>query len=277
LIACEPSGTIDVYSIADGAWAQGFAGHVDRVLDLNFAMPTQLLRSVSADGSVRSWGIHDGRCLSIIPDIVPRDGLAKLAPDIRHLLVAADDGALQLYRLPEQKPFIGRNVGRDDARDTYDHMRSAACVEHIEAEHFSEGSPDVAYHDEDERNSGDGSRECGVDVYRDAAASAGEFIGDTHAGEWLHYQLTVCKPSAPRVIIARVRGTPGARFHLELLGQDISGPIVVPAGASAGEQWVITRAARAAQLQIGGHDLRVVFDTADGQKLELDWFGFGSP
>jgi len=232
---------------------------------------------VSADGSLRSWSIHDGRCLSIIPDIVPRDGLAKLAPDVRHLLVATDDGTLQLFRLPEQKPFSGRDAGRDGARDTYDHVRAARCVEHIEAEHFSEGAPEVTFHDEDARNSGDGSRGCGVDVYRDARASAGEFVGDTNASEWLHFQLTVCKPSGPRAIVARVRGTPGATFHLELLGKDISGPIVVPAHPSAGEQWVLTTAPKTAQLQVGGHSLHAVFDTPDGQKLELDWFGFVEP
>jgi hypothetical protein len=215
----------------------------------------------------------DGRCLSVVRDLIPAEGLVKFAPDARHLLIAAADGSLQLYRLPAPKPFI--RMDRSTEVALYDHRRSPASWEHVEAEFFSDGPAESAFHDLEAVNTGNGSRDAkGPDVFRDASASAGEYIGDTHAGEWLSFRVIPLKPhTSHRRLTARVRGTPGASFHLEIRGQDISGPISIPPTGRR-DQWSEVTAEHLIEMPPSGcQDLRLVFDTAAGEVLELDWFG----
>lgn len=271
LITSQHTGTLDVYNLSTGELEQSLAGHVDRIRDVAFTWPLPLLRTISADRSIREWNMIDGKCLSVIPGIAPDDALVRFGADARHLLVAHADGRLALYRVPDPPPFASLNTNRPGSIDTYDHRRAPISLERIEAEFFRQGAPGVSHQDEDLRNSGDGSRDAGVDVFRDAFASAGEYVGDTHAGEWLHFSAAVYRDRSPYQLTARVRGSAGARFHVELRGIDVSGPMVVPPHAR--EQWVTIEAPKTLALTTGWHELRVCFETTEREILELDWFG----
>jgi hypothetical protein len=57
----------------------------------------------------------------------------------------------------------------------------------VEAEHYDEGPPGVAYQDTDEANQGADYREATqVDIEKRSDASNGHGIGWTRKGEWLH-------------------------------------------------------------------------------------------
>ena len=64
----------------------------------------------------------------------------------------------------------------------------------VEAEHYDEGPPGVAYQDTDEANQGADYRETTqVDIEKRSDASNGHGIGWTRKGEWLHYTVEVEK------------------------------------------------------------------------------------
>ena len=62
----------------------------------------------------------------------------------------------------------------------------------IEAEHYDEGEPGKAYHDNDVKNSGANYRgPTQVDIEKRPDASNGHGIGWTRKGEWLNYTVEV--------------------------------------------------------------------------------------
>ena len=62
----------------------------------------------------------------------------------------------------------------------------------IEAEHYDEGEPGEAYHDNDVKNSGANYRgPTQVDIEKRPDASNGHGIGWTRKGEWLNYTVEV--------------------------------------------------------------------------------------
>ena len=278
VIGCERTGTIDMYQASDGEWRQGFAGHVDRIEDVAFTFPVMLLRTISRDGDLRSWNVRDGRCLSITPTILPADAQAKFSQDARRVLIAAASGTLTLYRLTDPAPFNEPSVSRDGAVDHYTYRRSPMSLEHIEAEYFDDGAPGEAYHDTHPSNRVEKTaRLTPVGVHRDPQASAGEFVGDTHGGEWLGYWIIPQKGAREARLVARLRGTPGASFHLEIDKRRVTSAVAVPADMKP-DQWTETIFPEKIQLPEGVHHLRVVFDAAGGQRrLDVDWFGLINP
>ena len=60
----------------------------------------------------------------------------------------------------------------------------------IEAEHYDEGAPGMAYHDVDKKNHGADYREVTqVDIEKRSDASNGHGIGWTRKGEWINYSV----------------------------------------------------------------------------------------
>jgi hypothetical protein len=98
----------------------------------------------------------------------------------------------------------------------------------IEAEDYDTGGQDVGYHD-----STPGS-EAGFAVYRNddvdikVSSAGGHAVGWIRAGEWLDYTVSA---NTLREFAIKVRlgsALPNRSFHIEVDGQDVSGPMAVP-------------------------------------------------
>jgi len=99
----------------------------------------------------------------------------------------------------------------------------------IEAEHYDEGAPGVAYYDVDEVNHGADYREnTQVDIEERSDASNGYGIGWTRTGEWLNYTVEVKEAGTYRVEFPVASRRKGGIFRLEMDGKDVTGPIRVP-------------------------------------------------
>jgi hypothetical protein len=123
---------------------------------------------------------------------------------------------------------------------------------------FDKGGEGVAYHDLSAGNAGNLYRTAeGVDIVASADASGGGYaINNFQNGEWLNYSVNV--PAAGNydlAIRAANNGTTG-RFHIEVDGVNVTGPISVPAtGGWATFQWF---GKQAVPLSAGKHVLKVV-------------------
>lgn len=99
----------------------------------------------------------------------------------------------------------------------------------IEAEHYDEGPPGLAYHDLDEKNHGAPLRgETQVDIEARPDASNEHGIGWTRPGEWLVYTVDVKEAGTYTIEIPVASNKPGGTFRLEFDGVDRSGPIAIP-------------------------------------------------
>ena len=138
----------------------------------------------------------------------------------------------------------------------------------VEAENFDLGGEGVAYHDETTGNSGNQHRHTeGVDV--EGCAEGGFNIGYVATGEWLEYTVNVTTAGA-YTLSARVANPHGPnRFHVELDGQDISGPITVP--TTGGFQAWQTVSVTTPALTTGIKILRIVLD---GANFNLNYLTF---
>lgn len=97
---------------------------------------------------------------------------------------------------------------------------------HIEAEHYDEGYPGEAYHDNDIGNTGSSLRNDDVDIQ--ICIEGGHNIGWIEAGEWLAYTVDV-QTAGTYTVGARVASTnTSGTFRIEVDGQDRTGPIAVP-------------------------------------------------
>lgn len=102
----------------------------------------------------------------------------------------------------------------------------------IMVEDFNSGGEGVGYHDNDASNNGNQYRRSeGVDIELNGGDSQGYDVGWTNDGEWMAYNVEV-KASAYYSITARV-GSPndpgdGHKFHFEMNGKDVTGPMVAP-------------------------------------------------
>ncbi|GAA0558387.1 carbohydrate-binding protein [Chitinophaga japonensis] len=136
----------------------------------------------------------------------------------------------------------------------------AALPGKIEAEDFDTGGEGIAYHDASIGNAGNQYRTA-ADVDIEGCSEGGFNIGYVAAGEWLEYTVNVTTPGV-YTLAARV-ATPydGKSFHVELDGQDITGPVAVPltGGFQAWQTVYVTTPALAAGVKV----LRLVMEAAD--------------
>ena len=99
----------------------------------------------------------------------------------------------------------------------------------IEAEHYDEGGPGVAYQDSDEANHGAEYRGATqVDIEQRPDASNGHGIGWVRAGEWLAYTVSIQKTGVYTVEFPVASQRKGGAFHLEIDGKDVTGPVEIP-------------------------------------------------
>jgi uncharacterized repeat protein (TIGR03803 family) len=109
----------------------------------------------------------------------------------------------------------------------------------IEAEDYDLGGPGIAYVDHSPGNEGGAYRSDDVDI---KASRAGGFaVGWFAAGEWLAYTVDV-KIDGIYTIAARVGSLfTGRTFHIAIDGQDVTGPLVVPAVSDWDEYQTVRR------------------------------------
>lgn len=145
----------------------------------------------------------------------------------------------------------------------------------IEAEHYDEGLADVAYHDTDAKNHGaDYRKNTQVDIEKRDDASNGHGIGWTRKGEWLHYTVKVAKDGVYDIEMPVASNKQGGLFHLEIDGNDLTGPIRIPDTGG----WTILKTIthKGVKLKQGVHTIRAVMDEVGPSNSigDIDYFKF---
>ena len=145
----------------------------------------------------------------------------------------------------------------------------------IEAEHYDEGEPGKAYHDNDVKNSGANYRgPTQVDIEKRPDASNGHGIGWTRKGEWLNYTVEVKQTGTYTIEIPVASNKQGGIFHLEIKSKDITGPIQIP--DTGGWQILKLLYHKDVKLTRGRHVIRAVMDSQgpSGSIGDIDYFKF---
>jgi N,N-dimethylformamidase beta subunit-like, C-terminal/Carbohydrate binding module (family 6)/F5/8 type C domain len=150
--------------------------------------------------------------------------------------------------------------------------RSLTAPGRIQAEDFDPGGEGVGYHDSTAGNINDLYRRSeGVDVgesfFDDDFTPDVEYVT---AGEWLNYTVRAAQ-SATYVLRARLASPlPGATFHVEVDGANVTGPVAFP-NTTSYTNWVTVSLGTVALAQ-GPHNVRVVFDTeGSGNVGNFNW------
>jgi uncharacterized protein (TIGR03790 family) len=148
----------------------------------------------------------------------------------------------------------------------------------IELTSFDEGGEGIAYHDTDQANYNVNQprNETAVDIYHGAPNQ----ILNNEVGEWLKYSVNV-ETTGPYNIRFGVSGQyDRGKFHLEMDGVDITGPMQIPADSS----WTSVFKNNVT-LTKGSHVLKLVMDEYGGasgayvgymDNIEFVWAGSGS-
>ena len=147
----------------------------------------------------------------------------------------------------------------------------------IEAEHYDEGPPEVAYRDNDARNQGAPyRRNTQVDIEKRDDASNGHGLGWTGAGEWLSYTVEVAAGGTYAIEMPVASSKQGGLFHLEIAGKDLTGPIRIP--NTGGWTTLKKISAKEVKLTKGVHRIRVVMDAVgpSGYIGDIDCFKFSA-
>ena len=133
----------------------------------------------------------------------------------------------------------------------------------VEAEHYDEGAPDVAYHDVDPQNQGVAYRgETQVDIEKRPDASNGHGIGWVREGEWVLYTVEVKEAGEYALEIPVASNKAGGTFHIEIDGADVTGPISIP--DTGGWDKLKTLSAKTIALEPGVLPMKIVMDK-DGE------------
>jgi subtilisin family serine protease len=106
----------------------------------------------------------------------------------------------------------------------------------LQAEHFDEGGPGVAYADDSPGNEGGSLRQTDVDL--EPASGGGINVGWAQAGEWLRYSVTVAAAGTYRFEFRVASEGAGGTMHVEANGVDVTGPIAIP-DTGGWQSWVM--------------------------------------
>ena len=152
----------------------------------------------------------------------------------------------------------------------------AAIPGRIEAENFDSGGEGVGYHTTNPQNfSGNLYRTSGVTV--ENAGGGGFNVGFLHAGEYLNYTVNVASSGTYDFSARLADAGPGALFHVEVDGVNVTGGLAVPDTGGYQNYQLITRSG--VTLNAGQHVVRIVFDAnnANGFAGNFDYLQFSSP
>jgi hypothetical protein len=152
---------------------------------------------------------------------------------------------------------------------------TAAGSTTIQLENFDNGGEGVAYHDVDAANLGGSYRTTGVDIQPTTDTGGGFNIGWTRAGEWLKYSVDVAVGGTYTLDFRLATPASGGRFHLELDGANVTGPIEITS-TDGWQNWT-TIPRTNVSLPAGQHVLRLVMDAAgtNGAIANLNWLRIG--
>ncbi|WP_299213413.1 glycoside hydrolase family 19 protein [uncultured Aquimarina sp.] len=142
----------------------------------------------------------------------------------------------------------------------------------IKAENYDLGGQSVAYNDTSSSNQGGAYRNEAVDI--ESSSEGGFNVGWVSTGEWLEYTVDIQTGGNYKVDCRVAAITSGKKFHLELDGQNISGPINVP-NTGGWQNWQTVSVN--ASLSKGEQVLRIVMDTDDFNLNRLDFSQDTSP
>jgi hypothetical protein len=135
----------------------------------------------------------------------------------------------------------------------------------IEVEDFDLGGEGVAYHDMDSLNKGGQYRlDGGVDIGISEDGSGSQYLVDwTSSGEWLRYTVKVINTGIYNIIIREGLvdyATGNGKFHLEMDGVDITGPLQTYQGVFWWQGYS-TVTVKNIHLTEGDHILKLVMDS----------------
>jgi glucose/arabinose dehydrogenase len=139
----------------------------------------------------------------------------------------------------------------------------------IEIENFDSGGEGISYHDASAANQGNQYRTNeGVDL--ENCSEGGYNIGYVNAGEWLEYSANVT--IAGKYTLAVRLANPGVAktFHMEMDGQDITGPVTVPTTGGF-QAWQTVSTTTTTALPAGNHVFRIVLEAND---FNVNYFTF---
>ena len=133
----------------------------------------------------------------------------------------------------------------------------------FQAEDFDTGGEGVAYHDLVAGNQGAAYR-TGEDVDIVAVGSS-RVVNNIQTGEWLEYTVTLSKSGSYRLETLASSALNGGRWHIEVDGVNVTGPVTVPnTGSWYTFQWV---GKSGISLTAGQHVIRIL---AEAEYFNLD-------
>jgi hypothetical protein len=98
----------------------------------------------------------------------------------------------------------------------------------LQVENFDDGESGVSFLDTTPDNSGGQYRSTAVDIESTGDEGGGYNVGWVSAGEWLNYSVTLTAAGSYDLEFRVASAGPGGTFHLEVNGNDVSGPLGVP-------------------------------------------------
>lgn len=146
----------------------------------------------------------------------------------------------------------------------------------IFAADYDLGRPGEAYSDQSTsgpQNTGNLYRNDAVDIEgcNDSQPALGYDVGWIETGDWLKYTVPVI-PAGPLAVLARVAsGSGGGRFHLEIGGSNVTGPIDI-ANTGGWQNWATTTP-RGFTNTLAATSFKVVVDSAG---FNLHWLQFSN-
>lgn len=142
----------------------------------------------------------------------------------------------------------------------------------VEAENYDRGGQSVGYWDADHTNNGGFVMRADQGVDIGSSGGGGAYVGWLRPMEWLQFTSDVLCGGEYLVRAKVASASSGGRFHLELHGLDLTGPIVVPA-TEGWQDWVEVEAVLnlPSDLQL---PLRFVNDGTESQEFNIDSFTF---
>ena len=124
----------------------------------------------------------------------------------------------------------------------------------IQAEDFDRGGEGVAYHDNVPGNAG-GLYRPDEDVDIISPHAGGFAVNNLESGEWLEYGISAPQAGVFRIEALASSEFEGSRWHMEIDGIDVTGPVTVPGtGSWKTFQWT---GAGGVRLAAGPHLLRI--------------------
>jgi hypothetical protein len=130
----------------------------------------------------------------------------------------------------------------------------------IQCEDFDLGGEGVAYHDTTATNLGGQYRTSeGVDVKTASDTGGGYRLSDVVAGEWVEYTINIVQAGTYNFGLRVANPDPGAKFHVEIDGANVTGSLAVPDTNSYSTFTTVTKTG--VSLGAGTHVLRLAFDT----------------